>query len=141
MGFPGKNTGVGCHFLLQGSSQIRDRTHVSCIGRRFFIPEPRGPIFVLCMLWALFWLFQAVSYLSGCRLVLCTSWYVKELCPTVTSFGDGISHFHGGTWAHGLGGACSSALRAISWLLDPRLQVGPSLLWSVFPHLLISDTF
>ena len=29
-------------------------------------------------------------------------------------------------------GACSSALRAISWLLDPRLQVGPSLLWSVF---------
>ena len=22
--FPGKNTGVGCHFLLQGSSQARD---------------------------------------------------------------------------------------------------------------------
>ena len=29
---PGKNTGVGCHFLLQGgSSQSRDQTHVSCI--------------------------------------------------------------------------------------------------------------
>ena len=27
---PGKNTGVGCHFLLQGSSQPRDQTHVSC---------------------------------------------------------------------------------------------------------------
>ena len=32
---PGKNTGVGCHFLLQlGSSQLRDQTHVFCIGRR-----------------------------------------------------------------------------------------------------------
>ena len=27
----GKNTGVGCHFLLQGSSRSRDQTHVSCI--------------------------------------------------------------------------------------------------------------
>ena len=34
--FPGENTEVGCHFLLQGISQPRDRTHnswVSCIGR------------------------------------------------------------------------------------------------------------
>ena len=31
--FPGKNTGVGCHFLLQGSSQPRDWTRVTCIGR------------------------------------------------------------------------------------------------------------
>ena len=28
--FLGKNTGAGCHFLLQGSSQPRDQTHVSC---------------------------------------------------------------------------------------------------------------
>ena len=37
--FPGKNTGVGCHFVLRGSSQPRDRTHfsfVSCIAGRFF---------------------------------------------------------------------------------------------------------
>ena len=37
VGFSSKNTGVGCHALLQGSSQPRDRTHVSyncCIGRR-----------------------------------------------------------------------------------------------------------
>ena len=26
--FPGKNTGVGCHFLLQGIFPTRDRTHV-----------------------------------------------------------------------------------------------------------------
>ena len=33
---PGKNTGVGCHFFLQGSSQPRDWTcisYVSCTGR------------------------------------------------------------------------------------------------------------
>ena len=33
---PGKNTGVGCHALLQGSSQPRDWTQVSCIAGRFF---------------------------------------------------------------------------------------------------------
>ena len=34
---PDKNTGVGCRFLLQGSSQPKDRTHVSyvcCIVRQ-----------------------------------------------------------------------------------------------------------
>ena len=33
---PGMNTGVGCHSLLQGSSQPRDGTQVSCIAGRFF---------------------------------------------------------------------------------------------------------
>ena len=28
---PGKNTGVGCHALLQGISQPKDQTHVSYI--------------------------------------------------------------------------------------------------------------
>ena len=28
---PGKNIGVGCHFLFQGSSQPRDWTRFSCI--------------------------------------------------------------------------------------------------------------
>ena len=32
--FPGKNTGVGWHFLLQGTFPTRDRTCISCIGRR-----------------------------------------------------------------------------------------------------------
>ena len=32
--FPGRYTGVGCHFLLQGISQPRDRTCVSRIGKR-----------------------------------------------------------------------------------------------------------
>ena len=40
---PGKDTGVGCHALLQGSSQPRDRTCVSCvscIAGRIFTTEP-----------------------------------------------------------------------------------------------------
>jgi len=32
--FPGKSIGVDCHFFSRGSSQPRDQTHVSCIGRR-----------------------------------------------------------------------------------------------------------
>ena len=36
--FPGKNTGVGCRFLLQGIFLTR----VSCIAGRFFITEPPG---------------------------------------------------------------------------------------------------
>ena len=32
--FAGKNTGVGCYFLLQGSSWLRNLIHISCIGRQ-----------------------------------------------------------------------------------------------------------
>ena len=42
---PGKGTGVGCPALLQGSSQPRDWTWVSCgssFAGRLFIPEPPG---------------------------------------------------------------------------------------------------
>ena len=33
---PGKNTGVGCYALLQGSSQSRNQTQVSCIAGGLF---------------------------------------------------------------------------------------------------------
>ena len=36
MGFPGKNAGVGCHFLLQGIFPPRDRTQVSCLASNLF---------------------------------------------------------------------------------------------------------
>ena len=40
----GKNTGVGCHFLLQGIflTQGWTRICVSCIGSRLFTTEPPG---------------------------------------------------------------------------------------------------
>ena len=36
--FPGKNTGVGCHFLLQGISPTQDQTRASrTVGERFTV--------------------------------------------------------------------------------------------------------
>ena len=44
--FPGKNTGVGCHSLLQGSPRLKDQTHISChisyTAGGFFTAEPPG---------------------------------------------------------------------------------------------------
>ena len=40
--FPGKNTGVDCHSLLQGSSCPGDHAQVSCIAGRFLLSEPPG---------------------------------------------------------------------------------------------------
>ena len=40
--FPGKNTGVGCHFLLQGIFPTRYQTRICCIGRRILSTEPPG---------------------------------------------------------------------------------------------------
>ena len=53
--FPGKNTGIGCHFLLQGfflTQGSNQCLHVSCIEGRFFTTEPPGKlIFVfLCLI-------------------------------------------------------------------------------------------
>ena len=46
--FPAKNTGVGCHFLLQRSSQPRDWTRVShIVGRCFTIWATREVLGVL----------------------------------------------------------------------------------------------
>ena len=47
---PDKNTGVGYHFLLQGSSRPKDQTHVSSTGRRFFTAaaEPLPSCPTLC---------------------------------------------------------------------------------------------
>ena len=44
MDFPGKNTGVGCHFLLQGSSQPGDLTCISFIADGFFTTKPPGEL-------------------------------------------------------------------------------------------------
>ena len=37
---PGKNTGVGCHGLLQGIFQVKDWTQVSHVAGDFLLPEP-----------------------------------------------------------------------------------------------------
>ena len=58
MDFLSKNTGAGCHFLLQGSSWPRDGIQVSCIASWFFIIwVPRKinifPTYILSFVWSL----------------------------------------------------------------------------------------
>ena len=43
-----KNTGLDCHFFLQGSSQPRDPTCVSCIGRRILTIWATGEAQHMC---------------------------------------------------------------------------------------------
>ena len=79
--FPGKNIGVGCHFLLQGSSQPRDRTQVSCIGGRFFTvwttwantdrPKPNMEVLVVL---------PVIGLLAGTCLI-CVLWNMGCLLP------------------------------------------------------------
>ena len=44
--FPGKNTAVGCHSLLQGSSWPRDWTCFSCIGRQVLYHWATWEVFI-----------------------------------------------------------------------------------------------
>ena len=50
--FPGKNTGVGFHFLLQGIFPTQDQTHDSCVGRQVLYHwAPReAPVSTMCVL-------------------------------------------------------------------------------------------
>ena len=45
-----KNTGVGCHFLLQGSLRTTTRTHIACIGRCTFCHWATGQACICMML-------------------------------------------------------------------------------------------
>ena len=40
--FPGQNTGLGCHSLLQGIFPTQGLHHVSCIGRQVLYAQPPG---------------------------------------------------------------------------------------------------
>ena len=46
---PGKNTGVGCHFLLQGIFLPKDRTWVSCIAGRFLTIWATSEAHIFCV--------------------------------------------------------------------------------------------
>ena len=47
--FPGENTGVGFHFLLQEIFSIQGQTRVSCLAGRFFTTEPPESESVNCL--------------------------------------------------------------------------------------------
>ena len=53
---PGKSTGVGCHFLLQGSSRPREQMQVSCLASTHFTTwAPREVRSVRTIIWRLYW--------------------------------------------------------------------------------------
>ena len=55
--FPGKNTGVGCHFLLQGSSRPRDQ-------RSLVSPMLAGGFFRVWDIWVLIFALQITCYVA-----------------------------------------------------------------------------
>ena len=48
--FPSNNTGLGCHFLLRGSSCPRDGTHISYIGRQILYHSATREALKFCIL-------------------------------------------------------------------------------------------
>ena len=86
--FSDKNTGVGCHFLLQGSSQPRDRTQLSCVVRRILyhwstkeaqnlVPHYRT---LISLLWAAFSYFP-VKYAN----ILVSHIHIPPGCSNLSS--------------------------------------------------------
>ena len=83
--FPGKSTGVGCHFLLQSIFLIRDRTQVShIVGRRFTIWATRTcgsfNLFIEGIPWRSQWLGLHASTTGGTSLI--PGWGTKILQAT-----------------------------------------------------------
>ena len=86
MDFPGKLTGVVAISSSRASSRPRDRTRVSCLGRRVLYHLSRQGIFPtqgwnLCLLpWS-----AVLYYLSrqGSLVVSCCCFSVAQLCPTL----------------------------------------------------------
>ena len=79
---PGKNTAVGCHFLLRGPSWPRDQIWVSCIAGRFFTVlvsgKPKKP-------WTRALSFQAFIEISLGIDVWLDS-VLKTMCESYVSF-------------------------------------------------------
>ena len=90
---PGKNTGVGCHALLQGIFWPRDQTHVSCIADRFFTisATQKAPVYLLLRLknpFILFTLFLnlGLSVFPSNSLIFCRILpFSSDMCSTSPS--------------------------------------------------------
>ena len=93
---PGKNTGVGCHDLLQGVFPSRDQpvTHVSCVDRRFFFSfvfflplalsgKPGSLSVTLCLC-------DQYQYISGFNSFVCTCFL-----PTLAIWDDWLGLIKG----------------------------------------------
>ena len=96
--FSDKNTGVGCHFLLQGSSQPRDRTQLSCIVRRILYhwstKEAQNLVLhyrtLISLLWAAF-LYFPVKYAN----ILVSHIHIPPRCSNLSSLLEKRAMWHG----------------------------------------------
>ena len=81
--FPGKNTGVSCHFLLQGIFPTQGSTWVSCIAGRFYQLSHQGRptihIYTYMYIYISFRSVQFSSVAQSCR-TLCDpmNLYIKH---------------------------------------------------------------
>ena len=96
---PGKNTGVGCHFLLQGSSCPRDQTQVSCIIGRLpaisVTTEPPGKpqntyVYVCVCIWVCVYV---CIYKHTCKHI-CPIYICLMHIPTYTNTQICIQYVH-----------------------------------------------
>ena len=96
MGFPGKNTGVSCHFLLQSifplegkiRERLRDWTHISCIGRWILYHWATEEALYMCV----------YVHLCVCVCVCVCVCSVAQSCPTLcdpTVYNPPSSSVHG----------------------------------------------
>ena len=102
--FPGKNTGVGCHSLLQSIFQLRERTRVSCdscLGRWIlhyysYLGRPKFYVIYLVYLFWLCWVFAVVLSLSlvtsgGYFWLQCLSFSLRSCCCGAQALGTQAS--------------------------------------------------
>ena len=72
---PGKNTGVGCHAILQRIFPTHDQTHISyissCIDRRFFTTAPPGKANLYLYLYLYLSHFAVQQKLTYCKSIKC----------------------------------------------------------------------
>ena len=79
---PGNNTGVGSHSLLQGSSQPRDQTQVSCIAGIFLILwATREVLLCVCVCVCVCVYLYSEELKTGSQRGSCTPVFIIALFP------------------------------------------------------------
>ena len=95
---PGKNTGLGCHFLLQGIFPTQGLNQVSCIAGRFFTSEPPWkPLSLLSIYNLSHRLFlKILSFLNICAKYPYSSNNVCTFFASYVFTSSNLGYFH--TW-------------------------------------------
>ena len=116
---PGKNTGVGCHFLLQGILLTQGLNRVSCIGRQILYPESQGKPYNMRGRWKLvhFWREWGCSTWNGFNREV--KWQILDAWGwcTGTTQRDGMGREEGGGFR--MGNTCIPVADSFRYLAKP----------------------